>query len=537
MSDQGAGAAVFNPPVLPGGRYDITAKLGEGGMAIVYRAYDKVNNEWCAIKVLHNKYTRRPKIRVRFTAEAEAMKRLRHRNVVQIFEVDTEGSRPFFAMELAEGGCVVDWLEKFGSMPPRMACDIAIQICKGLGAAHRHGVIHRDVKPHNILVNRRGVCKITDFGIAQVEDDDRASMTRTGSVMGTLGYIAPEQRANAKDVDERTDLYSIGATLFTMLTARTTMDLFFADQEPELLVGIPDALRPIVLTSTRYRREERYESVRHMAKALYHAKADLPEDPADTPSLIMNQVGDLDEHYAISEASFASLNSPITTSDTGYTPTDPDHSADPTLDPRSDEWVGDKPTSTPGIPRQRLLRTDSFAEEEESTKPVLTKEQATRIAMGISPLLVVFFLMLCMALLGRTAVVASSGKALQNRQVYFDSIDREQAIIEDLIELGAPEAPLQQAFKAQQDEADPVRRLRAAAEYTQLLRKSLVANSPQNKSSPDMSTANRAKQQLGSLDKAHDDYRMGLQSWTEMADTPWGRFAIFLRLASAPDDP
>ncbi len=538
MSEQGAGAVLLNPPVLPGGRYDITAKLGEGGMAVVYRAYDKVNNEWCAVKVLHMKYHKRPKIRARFTSEAEAMKRLRHRNVVQIFEVDTEGNRPFFAMELAEGGCVVDWLEQYGAMPPRMACDIAIQICKGLGAAHRHGVIHRDVKPHNILVNRRGVCKITDFGIAQVEDEERASMTRTGSVMGTLGYIAPEQRANAKDVDERTDLYSIGATLFTMLTARTTMDLFFADQEPELLDGIPEALKPIVLTSTRYRREERYESVRHMAKALYHAKADLPEDAPDTPSLVMNNLGDLDEHYSASEAAFASLASPVTTSDTGFTPVETDGSADPTLDPRSDEWSdGEKPTTgTPGIPRRRLLRTDSSAEDEDRVAPFITREMVTRLALGASPLVVMIVAMMCVAVVGKAAVGVSSAHALQNRQAYFDTIDQEQAIIEDLVTLGAAEAPLQQAFKAQQDELDPVERLDAAATYTQVLRRALVAHSPQNASSSKMAKANKARGRLGKLDTARDDYRGKLQLWTEMSETTHGRFAIFLGLGPAPDD-
>ena len=538
MSDQGTGTAVINLPVLPGGRYDVTAKLGEGGMAIVYRAYDKVNNEWCAVKVLHNKYTRRPKIRARFTAEAEAMKRLRHRNVVQIFEVDTEGARPYFAMELAEGGCVVDWLEKFGAMPPRMACDIAIQICKGLGAAHRQGVIHRDVKPHNILVNRRGVCKITDFGIAQIEDDERASMTRTGSVMGTLGYIAPEQRANAKDVDERTDLYSIGATLFTMLTARTTMDLFFADQEPELLEGIPDALKPIVLTSTRYRREERYESVRHMAKALYHAKADLAEDPPDTPSLIMNDVSELEDQYSVADASFGGLSLPVTTSDTGHTPTDPEATAEPTLDPRSDEWNDpDKPTTgTPGIPRRRLLRTDTLADEAVDGPPLITRAMMLRIGLGLSPLGVLFVVMVFFAVIGKAAVGTAGGVALEHRQAYFDTIDREQAVIEDLVELGAASAPLQRAFKTQQDQPDPVVRLGAAADYTLELRQALIANSPEDLSSNKMSGANRAKRRLGNLDEARDDYRNKLHYWNQEAETPYGRFAIFLGLAPGPDD-
>ena len=158
-------------PDLPGDRYELVGVLGEGGMATVYSAIDTETAEWCAIKVLHPKFLGKQKVRSRFATEAQAMKRLRHRNVIHVFDVCTDNAHPYFAMELARGGCVVEWLATFGPMPPRMAVDVVIQVCKGLGAAHRQGVIHRDVKPHNILVNRRGVCKITDFGIARLDDD------------------------------------------------------------------------------------------------------------------------------------------------------------------------------------------------------------------------------------------------------------------------------------------------------------------------------------------------------------------------------
>jgi len=529
MSEEVAGSALTNAPVLPGGRYDITAKLGEGGMAVVYRAFDKVNSEWCAIKVLHNKYTRRPKIRQRFTAEAEAMKRLRHRNVVQIYEVDTEGSRPYFAMELAEGGCVVDWLEQYGPMPARMACDIAIQICKGLGAAHRHGVIHRDVKPHNILVNRRGVCKITDFGIAQVEDDDQASLTRTGSVMGTLGYIAPEQRANAKSVDERTDIYSIGATLFTMLTARTTMDLFFADQEPELIAGIPDPLRPIVLTATRYRREDRYDSVRHMAKALYHAKAALPEVPDGTPSLVMNASVDLDDYYTTADSAFASLGASLT-DDTGATPTDPDSRVQGTLDPRTDE----KPTSTPGIPRERLLRSDTTAEEHHQA--ARRQALAVRVAVAVSPLVVVAIAALSLMMIGRSALDQAAQHTTAERQAYFESLDAERDVIDDLQALGVDRAALESAYETQRQTADPGQRLEAADAYTRLLRESMLDHMPRSNASSRMADAKRATLRLQRLEEARVAYQEVMQDWESMAETLHGRSAILAGMAEAPTE-
>jgi len=531
MSEQVAGTALVNPPVLPGGRYDITAKLGEGGMAVVYRAYDKENNEWCAIKVLHSKYTRRPKIRHRFTAEAEAMKRLRHRNVVQVFEVDTEGPRPYFCMELAEGGCVVDWLEKYGPMPPRMACDIAIQICKGLGAAHRNGVIHRDVKPHNILVNRRGVCKITDFGIAQVEDDDLASLTRTGSVMGTLGYIAPEQRSNAKNVDERTDLYSIGATLFTMLTARTTMDLFFADQEPELIAGIPDPLRPIVLTSTRYRREDRYESVRHMAKALYHAKAALEEIPEDTPSLVMNEAVDPDEYYSNPDPAFRSFGSSSLTDDTtGFTPTDPGGRIQGTLDPRSDE----RPTSTPGIPRQRLLRADST---EEHLRGIASgRSLGTRLAIVIAPVISVLIAFMSLTVIGTLSVGQAEKAALDHRQTYFHVVDAEREIIANLVALGAKEQALEAAFEAQRESTDPAERLDATAAYIQTLRETLLDHMPRSVASDRMADAKRVKVALGRLVSAKAEYEARETNWDAMSKTFHGRVAVFVGTARAPQE-
>jgi serine/threonine protein kinase len=530
MSEQVAGTALVNPPILPGGRYDITAKLGEGGMAVVYRAFDKENSEWCAVKVLHSKYLRRPKIRHRFSAEAEAMKRLRHRNVVQVFEMDTAGTKPFFAMELAEGGCVVDWLEKYGPMPPRMACDIAIQICKGLGAAHRHGVIHRDVKPHNILVNRRGVCKITDFGIAHVDNSDEASMTRTGSVMGTLGYIAPEQRANSKDVDERTDLYSIGATLFTMLTARTTMDLFFADQEPDLIAGIPDALKPIVLKATRYRREDRYESVRQMAKALYHAKADLAEDPQDTPSLVMNQALDADDYHSHVDPEYESLGASLT-DDSGFTPTDPGGRIQATLDPRSDE----KPTSTPGIPRQRLLRAEASGSQGKGSERF--QGMAVRMALVLAPLVSVAMAGLVLVTMGRAAVQGGEDRAIEQRQTYFQVLDAQHGLVSDLVALGAKQQPLQEAYDRQRDATDPKQRLDAAAVYTHQVREALMDHHPRSAASDRMAYANRAKMGIGKLDQARDTYRARISDWRATTETLHGRAAVMAGVVSGPDVP
>lgn len=368
-------------PVLPDARYQVAGKLGDGGMATVYRALDTQRNEWVAVKLLLPKFIGRTKIRQRFTNEAQAMQRLRHRNIIRVLDVNTSVLQPYFVMEMAEGGCVVEWLAEYGAMPPRMAVDIAIQVCKGLGAAHREGVVHRDVKPHNILVNRRGVCKITDFGIAQFDEDD-ASLTKTGSVMGTLGYIAPEQRASARDVDERADVYSIAATLYTMLTARTTMDLFVAEQEPEIMEGIPDNLTRILVKATRYRREDRHKSMRALAKDLYHAKADLPEDPPTTPSLIMRDVDEYDSElplYQTAETNFSKLGGQTEDTDNSFSARS-----------FADE-IGSR-TSTPSIPRKNLLRDNSAAPA--ATRPRAIPWRALLIPVGLLFMMALFVLSL-----------------------------------------------------------------------------------------------------------------------------------------------
>ena len=204
-----------NSPTLGNGRYRLATKLGEGGMAVVYRAWDTRDCEWRAIKVLLPEYAQRAKLRIRFANEAQTMLKLNHRHLVTVYDVGMNEALPFIVMEIADGGCVIDWVDAHGPMPSKMAVDVMMQVCKGVGAAHAMGVVHRDIKPHNILITRRGVCRVTDFGIAQIED--AGGMTKTGSVMGTLGYMAPEQRTDAKNVDVRADVYGLGATLYKLV--------------------------------------------------------------------------------------------------------------------------------------------------------------------------------------------------------------------------------------------------------------------------------------------------------------------------------
>ena len=274
-------------PTLGGGRFRLAAQLGEGGMARVYRAWDMEVGQWVAVKVLLPEYARKRKLRKRFMNEAKMLLGMDHRNVVKVLAVAAENEdHPYIAMELADGGCVIDWVERYGPMPPRMAIDVVLQACKGLKAAHEQNIVHRDVKPHNILVTRRGVCRLTDFGIARL-DDESGGITRTGSVMGTMGYMAPEQRTDSKQVDARADIYGLAATLYKLLTAESPTDLFLAEHDTKILAGVPDALVPVLIKATSYDKSHRQSTVTELAKELHGVKQGLPPDPDDTPDLAM----------------------------------------------------------------------------------------------------------------------------------------------------------------------------------------------------------------------------------------------------------
>lgn len=586
MSDRMPLLSTNLPPLVTvGSRYEIASLLGEGGMATVYRALDRESGEWCALKVLLAKYSERPNIRARFAAEAQAMSRIKHRNVIQVFDVGTADVRPYFAMELAQGGCLVDWVEAYGPMPPRMAADVAIQICKGIGAAHRLGVIHRDIKPHNILVNRRGVCKITDFGIAQF-DDDAASLTQTGSVMGTLGYIAPEQRANAKDVDERTDVYSIGATLYTLLTARTTMDLFFADQEPEMLAGIAEPLVPVVLKATRYRREERYATVRAMAKALYHAKAALPEDPPDTPSIVMQggavEGSSLRAQRTTCEPAPARLLTPSTTGEDEPTaPTAPKaifgraFTETPAPVPRADltpippgsreaepeiydpqphartpgPWstgtpmqamrrtpvpAPDRPRqpSMPPLPREALLSRPPVQKE-----PLIDWGRVVRRTVAITiPLLVLIFGASTYGAWGAAMVDTQRNNAFKSLAAFVQAVEREQGLYQEIEALGGTSDDMRRAIETLSSSKDPLARGRSAEAWLSAAQRELATHAPSSPSSRDFARAKEVQARLSRLDEMRAAHRRQRAEWQQATETVRGRFAVWLGFVTRPAD-
>ena len=264
------------PPRL-GGRYVAVRLLGKGAQARVYLAFDQRERRWVAAKVLDRKYLKDREVRQRFLNEAQTMQRLKHPFILRVLDVGDDGPIPWIILELARGGAVTQWVRRNGPMPPALAAEVTLQAARGLHHAHQAGVIHRDVKPHNLLIAEAERVVVTDFGVAQAAD---ASMTATGTVMGTFAYMAPEQRHDAKAVDVRADVYSLSVTLYSLITGKPSAELFYAEADDDIMRSIPEVLRPVLIKGAAYRREDRHRDMEAFARELHgarqHLGAELP---------------------------------------------------------------------------------------------------------------------------------------------------------------------------------------------------------------------------------------------------------------------
>jgi eukaryotic-like serine/threonine-protein kinase len=202
-----------------GGRYRIIQRLGGGGMGVVYQAEDMLLGRDVAIKVLRTHLAEDESFRHRFEREGRSAAGLSHPNIVQVYDVgETPEGVPYLVMEYVSGPTLEKILRERGALPEREAVDIAAQVAAALAEAHRRGVVHRDIKPLNILVRPDGTVKVADFGIARAQSG--ATLVNTGTIVGSAHYVSPEQ-ARGGYVDEKTDVYSLGVVLYEMLTGRT----------------------------------------------------------------------------------------------------------------------------------------------------------------------------------------------------------------------------------------------------------------------------------------------------------------------------
>jgi serine/threonine-protein kinase len=261
---------------IPG--YHVLEVVGRGGMAIIYKALQQSLRRTVALKVVLAGAHASPDEVARFRIEAEAVAALRHPHIVQIFEVGQEGGCPWCCLEFVEGGSLAQKLQA-GPLPPPQAAVLAEKLARAMYAAHQRGIIHRDLKPGNVLLTADGEPKITDFGLAKRLDSDLA-YTRTGAVMGTPGYMAPEQAGGRRDVGPTVDVYGLGAILYEMLTgqapfqAETALDsvLRVLSEEPvppgRLQAGVPRDLETICLKCLEKDPRRRYASAADLADDL-----------------------------------------------------------------------------------------------------------------------------------------------------------------------------------------------------------------------------------------------------------------------------
>ena len=201
------------------GQYELLSKIAEGGMGAVYKARHRDSHDIVAIKIIPAETARNPVLLKRFEQEFRAASLIDHPNVVKAIEYCAAGPSPFLVMEFVDGLSLGEKVEKEGALPEDISLHIIAQVCEGLHRAHKQGLIHRDVKPDNILVTNDGIAKLTDLGLVK-DIEGEMNLTRTGKGLGTPHFMAPEQFRNAKNADVRCDIYSLGATLYMMVTGQ-----------------------------------------------------------------------------------------------------------------------------------------------------------------------------------------------------------------------------------------------------------------------------------------------------------------------------
>jgi serine/threonine protein kinase len=269
---------------LIAGRYELEELVGSGGMSSVYRAHDRLLERTVALKILHEQFTRADDYVERFRREARAVAQLAHPNIVTVIDRGEQDGRQFIVFEYVDGMNLKELMTQEGPLSPREAIELALQVARGLSFAHESGLVHRDVKPQNVLLDADGRAKVTDFGIAHAVDVD--GMTITGTIMGTSNYIAPEQ-ARGQPVDEQTDVYSLGCVLYELLAGEVPFDgdNFVAvamrhvnDPVPsvrEVRPDVPPRLDWAIQQAMAKDHDERFESMAEFAAELEACYAEL----------------------------------------------------------------------------------------------------------------------------------------------------------------------------------------------------------------------------------------------------------------------
>ena len=264
-----------------GGRYELLEKVGEGGMAVVYKARCNKLNRFVAVKILKSEYNDNEDIVDKFKKEATAIATLSDNNIVNVLDVGCQDNVNYIVMEFVDGKTLKDVIDDFGKMNYDTAITIAIQVARALDCAHRNGIVHRDIKPQNILVTESGLVKVTDFGIAK--SSGSATLTNTSTVLGSAHYFSPEQ-AKGTYIDKRTDIYSLGVVMYEMVTGQmpfnadspVTIALKHIQEPPvppkELNPKVPESLNKLILKCMEKDQNKRYQDAKDVIADLQKIK-------------------------------------------------------------------------------------------------------------------------------------------------------------------------------------------------------------------------------------------------------------------------
>ncbi len=298
--------------IFLGKRYEILEKIGAGGMADVYKGKDHMLNRYVAIKVLKKEFREDETFVRKFRSEAQAAAGLLNPNIVNVYDVGEDRGLYYIVMELVEGITLKDYIDKKSRLSPKEVISIGIQMCMGIEEAHKHHIIHRDIKPQNIIISNDGKVKVTDFGIARMV----TSTTVSTVAMGSVHYTSPEQ-ARGGYSDEKSDIYSVGITLYEMVTGEvpfngeSTVEVAMKHLQEEitppseLVPDIPYSLEQIILKCTQKNAERRYGEIGELIQDLKHSLVDpdgdfvhiVPIGNADTVIITEDELDDIRSAY------------------------------------------------------------------------------------------------------------------------------------------------------------------------------------------------------------------------------------------------
>jgi tRNA A-37 threonylcarbamoyl transferase component Bud32 len=289
-------------PVGPGtviaARYEILGSLGSGGMGVVFKAHDRVLDERVALKLLRFSDLNERERVARFRSEARLARRIRHRNVCAIYDYGEDGDLLYISMELVEGRNLRSILREAGALAREEAFDMALEIAEGLAAVHEAGILHRDLKPGNIMVDGRGLARVMDFGIAKSETEDATPLTGAGLLVGSPHYMSPEQ-INGRKLDQRSDIYALGLVIYEMFAGRhvfpsqTAHEVMKRHLEEEPLEGddasrLPPGLAAVLVRALDKEPARRFASCGEMRDAIRRARGAQSAHGADVEAARAN---------------------------------------------------------------------------------------------------------------------------------------------------------------------------------------------------------------------------------------------------------